>query len=123
MVQKVRRIQDYLRHTGKEVIIRFDPEDTIELPCDCLYDETLGKRVRILKKVEMRDNDGFWKPYPSISWYLGGGDIGQSYTIVLVRLVGEEAITPCSSKNWCPDSLLFKAAEEAGIHTETIEHD
>lgn len=123
MVRKVRRILDYLRNSGKKIIIRFNSEDVVELLCHCRYDSALEKRVRILKKVEVRNDDGFWEPYPSVSQYWAGGDVGQCYTTALVKLVGEKEITVCSSKNWCPDTQLLESAKEAGIHTETIFHD
>ncbi len=126
-MEKIRRIKDWLRYEEREIIIKFDPDNVIELPCHCRYDPALitknGKRVRLLKKADVRKNDGSWQPYPTISQLWGGGIEGQCYTRALIKITGEEDITVSDSENWCPDTVLLTAAEAEGIYTEIIEHD
>jgi hypothetical protein len=123
MSKITREMEDYLRNSRKKIIVRFDPDDVVLLPCHCRYDPKLcnreEKKVYLLRKIEIL-KDGSWEIYPSISWSWGGGEEGQSYTTVLVKITGEEGIDVFGSTNWCPDSTLFNAAKAAGIHVETL---
>ena len=71
------KIGDYLRgRDDKEVVLRFDPEDVIEVDCSCRYGAAGGIRngnrtVTIVRKIEVLQTDGSWSPYPSVSWLDG----------------------------------------------------
>ena len=123
---KIVKTKDFLRgKSEKEIILRYDPNNVIELPCHCEYDPVLsrpkGNRVVILKKVEMQKEDGSWIPYPSVTWLDGVENEEQLMTRALVKKTGEEAISIMGSSDGVPDGTLMSAANEAGVYTETID--
>jgi len=123
---KIVKTKDFLRgKSGKEITLRYDPNNVIELPCHCEYDPALskpkGNRVIILKKVEVKNEDGSWSPYPSVTWLDGVENEEQLMTKALVKKTGEEAISVMGSSDGVPDGTLMSAADEAGVYTETID--
>jgi hypothetical protein len=123
---KTVKIEDFLRgKSGKEITIRFDPNNVIELPCHCKYDPALskpkGNQAIILRKVEVQNEDGSWSLYPSVTWLDGVEDEEQLMTRALVKITGEEAISIMGSSDGVPDGTLMSAANEAGVYTETID--
>jgi hypothetical protein len=121
---KVVKVKDLLRGTGKEITIRFDPEDVVELSCDCEYDPAMvrkkGNKVMVLRKVEVQNEDGSWSPYPSITWLDGVESEEQLVTKALVKKTNEDGIFIMSSPKGVPDGKLMCAAEKAGVYIETI---
>lgn len=120
------KTKDFLRgYPKRDITLRFNPDNTELLPCHCKYDLNLstkkGKKVMLLKEVEIQNKDGSWSPYPSITWLMEVENEDQFLTKALVRLSGEKEITVVCSSNWAPDSVLMDAAREVGIYTETID--
>lgn len=114
-------IPDYLRgNSGQKVTIRFDPDDTVELPCGCDYDPTRNKKVMLLQKAEVRQKDGTWGEYPTATWIDGVEDEEQLVSRALVRLSTDGAFRVMSSTQGVPDGELILAAKAAGVYTETI---
>lgn len=106
----------------ENIVLRFDPEDTVRLPCGCIYDEALrtpeGNEVMLVRKIEMRRRDGEWVPYPSI-FLIDSDDLFQ--TTAIVRITGKEYCCPATSPDLSPDFTLLGAAKEAGLCTEEWE--
>ena len=111
-------VKDVLRGKEEEnIIIRFN-NDVVKLPCHCKYDSALSggngnNEVLVVKKIEVKNKDGSWSPYPSVTFF---GE-AQHETRVFVRRTGEKGITIMRSTN-TPDEKLISAAETAGIYTE-----
>lgn len=120
-----RRITDLLRGGNEEITVRFDGDDLVELSCHCQYDPALcgedGKKVLLIRKIEIKNRDGSWSPYPSVTWLDGVVTEEQLVTRAFVKLTGEKGFNIMSSSDGVPDSELIVAAEEAGIYTETID--
>jgi len=72
MALKERKAPDILRGGRGEVTIRFDDDDLVKLPCHCQYDPALckeeGNEVMVARKIETKNEDGSWSPYPSATW-------------------------------------------------------
>ena len=111
----------FARNRGN-IILRFDPEDTVRLPCGCIYDEALhkeeGNEVMLIRKIEMLRHDGQWVPYPSI-FLIDSDDLFQ--TTAIVRVTGKEGFYPASSPDLSPDFTLLGEAKRAGVCTEEWE--
>jgi hypothetical protein len=118
------KVNDILRGGRGEVILRFDMDDLIELPCHCKYDPALaskdGNKAMLVKKIEIKNPDGTWSPYPSATWLDGVNDGEQLESLALIRIKGEDAATVMSSGQGVPDGPLLSAAKKAGIYTETL---
>lgn len=121
-------VRDHMRGSQELVIIRFDQEDVVELPCHCEYDPALkgdgkngGNKVRLVRKIEVRKPDDSWGPYPSYTWLDGVEGEDQLVTKAIVMKIGEDSPTIMVSTQGVPDGKLGVAAKEAGIHTETID--
>ena len=62
-MKKTARTKDFLRgYPRRDITIRFDPDNVELLPCHCKYDPNLstkeGKKVMLLKEVEIQNKDG-----------------------------------------------------------------
>lgn len=114
---------DYLRGSSNEVALRLDPNDVVTLPCHCEYDPALvkpeGNQVMLLRKAEVRNPDGSWSPYPSVTWLDEAEQEEQLVTRALIKKTEDGCICIMSSTDGVPDGKLIVAAEEAGIYTET----
>jgi len=125
MALKERRVRDILRGGGEEITIRFDGDDLVKLPCHCEYDPALcgkdGNEVMLVRRVEIKNPDGSWSPYPSATWLDGVENEEQLVSRVLIKKTKEEGFDIMSSAQGVPDGKLLLAAEEAGIYTETID--
>jgi len=125
MALKEREVNDILRGGGKKITIRFDGDDLVKLPCNCKYDPALcekdGNKVLLVKKIEIKNPDGSWSPYPSATWLDGVEDEEQLVSRVLIKKTNEEGFDVMSSAQGVPDGELLLAAEKAGIYTETID--
>lgn len=125
MALKERTVGDILRGGRGEVIIRFDGDDLVKLPCHCQYDPALcgkdGNEVMVVRKVEIKNQDGSWSPYPSATWLDGVQDEEQLVSRVLIKKTNEEGFDIMSSAQGVPDGKLLVAAKEVGIYTETID--
>ena len=118
------KVKDLLRGGRQEVMLRFDPEDVVKLPCHCDYDPALRGReknqVLLLRKVEVQNGDGSWGIYPSVTWLDGVENGEQLQTRAIIKKTGE-GFTIMDSTDGVPDGELMCAAEEVGIYTETID--
>ncbi len=125
MALKERKVRDILRGGSEEITIRFDGDDLVKLPCNCEYDPALcrkdGNEVMLVRKVEIKNPDGSWSPYPSATWLDGVEDEEQLVSRVLIKKTNEEGFDVMSSAQGVPDGELLVAAEEAGVYTETID--
>lgn len=125
MVLKERTVTDILRGGTKKITIRFDDDDLVKLPCHCDYDPALrgedGNEVMVLRKIEIKNPDGSWSPYPSATWLDGVEDEEQLVSRVIVKRTNEEGFDIMSSSEGVPDGELLIAAKKAGIYTETID--
>jgi hypothetical protein len=120
-----RKVRDLMRGGKGEVTLRFDGDDLAKLPCHCEYDQQLcgadGNSVMLVRKVEVKNPDGSWSPYPSVSWLDGVDGEEQLQTMALLKITGEEkGFRIMGSTNGVPDGELMCAALDAGIYTETI---
>lgn len=118
---KPMRVKDFLRGNGsREVILRFDKKDLVEVECHCDYG-TLGddgkRRVKIPRKIEVFE-DGQWKPYPVASWFDQSENPDGIFSRAMI-LKGNDFCIMQSSMG-IPDGALLVAAGEAVIYTETI---
>jgi len=128
MALKEIRIQDDMRGKREEVTIRF--EDTLanlaKLACYDRYDPVLcrkaGNQVMIVRKIEQKNADGSWSPYPSVTFLDGVSNEDQLVTVAFVKKLAEEGYDIMKSRKGVPDYKLLAAAKEAGIHTEFIDH-
>jgi len=118
------RIKNFLRGDSKEVLLRFDSEDVVRLPCHCDYDPALrGKnknQVLLIRKIEVKNKDGSWDSYPSVTWLDGVENEEQLMTRAIIKKTGETGASIMGSTDGVPDGELMCAASEAGIKTETI---
>ena len=125
MALKERKAPDILRGGRGEVTIRFDDDDLVKLPCHCQYDPALckgeGNEVMVVRKIEIKNEDGSWSLYPSATWLDGVQGEEQLVSRVLVKKTNEEGFDIMSSAQGVPDGKLLIAAKEAGIYTETID--
>lgn len=125
MALKERTAGDILRGGRGEITIRFDGDDLVKLPCHCKYDPVLcgkdGNEVMVVRKVEIKNEDGSWSPYPSATWLDGVQGEEQLVSRVLIKKTNEEGFDIMSSSQGVPDGKLLVAAKEAGIYTETID--
>lgn len=125
MALKERTVQDILRGGREQVTIRFDGDDLVKLPCHCEYDPALcgknGNEVLVVKKIEIKNKDGSWSPYPSATWLDGVEYEDQLVSKTLIKKTNEEGFDIMSSSQGVPDGKLLVAAKEAGIYTETID--
>lgn len=128
MALKERRVRDILRGGNEEIItIRFDGEDLIRLPCYCKYDPALcgeggnGNEVMLIRRIDVRNADGSWDPYPSVTWLDGVESEEQLVTRVLIKKTNEEGFCTMSSSQGVPDAKLMSAAEEAGVYVKIID--
>ena len=124
MALKQCRVKNVLRGSREEVIIRFDENNLIGLPCHCRYDPALctkkGNRVMVVRRVEIKNPDNSWSPYPSMTWLDGIECGGQLVTRVLIKKAKEKRFEVMSSLQGVPDGKLFRAVKEVGIYTETL---
>lgn len=122
------KMKDILRgRPDQEVVVRLDFADVAELSCHCDYDPALcgkgengGNGVNLMRKIEVREDDGSWQLYPSVAWLDGVFSDEQLQTIAVVKIGDDKGFSIMSSFDGVPDGTLMVAAEEAGIHTETI---
>lgn len=125
MALKERKVRDILRGGSEEITIRFDGDDVVKLPCHCEYDPALcrkdGNEVMLVRKVEIKNPDGSWSPYPSATWLDGVEGEEQLVSKVLIKKTEEEGFDIMSSAQGVPDGKLLLAAKEAGVYTETID--
>jgi len=125
MVLKERTVRDILRGGREEVTIRFDGDDLVKLSCYCKYDPALcgkdGNEVMMVRKIEIKNQDGSWSPYPSATWLDGVEDEEQLVSKTLIKKTNEDGFDIMSSVQGVPDGKLLMAAKEAGIYTETID--
>lgn len=116
-------IRDFLRGGRGNVTIRFDGSDSVKLPCHCEYDPALcgkdGNEVMIVKKIEKKNDDGSWSPYPSVTWLDGVENEDQLQTKCLVKMTNEKGFEIKASTDGVPDGKLMCAAKGEGIYTET----
>ncbi|PIP23733.1 MAG: hypothetical protein COX90_02090 [Candidatus Nealsonbacteria bacterium CG_4_10_14_0_2_um_filter_38_17] len=125
MALEERKVKDILRGGSEEITIRFDGDDLVKLPCDCEYDPALcrkdGNEVMLVRKVEIKNPDGSWSPYPSATWLDEVECEEQLVSRVLIKKTNEEGFDIMSSSQGVPDGKLLVAAEETGVYTETID--
>lgn len=125
MALKERTAPDILRGGRGEITIRFDDDDLVKLPCYCEYDPALcgkdGNEALLVRKVEIKNEDGSWSSYPSATWLDGVQGEEQLVSRVLIKKTNEEGFDIMSSAQGVPDGKLLMAAKEAGIYTETID--
>jgi len=125
MALKERKVRDILRGGSEEITIRFDDDDVVKLPCHCEYDPALcrkdGNEVMLVRKVEIKNPDGSWSPYPSATWLDGVEGEEQLVSKVLIKKTEEEGFDIMFSAQGVPDGKLLLAAKEAGVYTETID--
>jgi len=118
-------VKDFLRGGDREVTLRFDPNDVITLWCHCEYDSALcakeGNRVMLLRKVEVKNKDGSWSLYPSVTWLDGVENEEQLMTRAIIKKTGEKGATIMGSTDGVLDGELMVGAKAAGIYTESID--
>lgn len=116
---KIVEISDFLRGRDEIITIRFNPEDLIELPCDCIYSSDLNalQKVIILKRIEVYKG-GKCVPYPSVAWLDGVENDTQLVTRAFVKT--EEEFKIMTSPEGVPDGRLMVEAQKAGVFTEII---
>ncbi len=124
MALKELKIKNLMRGRGEEeIIIRFDPDDLINLSCHCEYDPALCKKnnneVSLIKKIEIKKDDGSWDPYPSVTWLDGVETDSQLATRAFV-CVAEGRFDIICSADGDPDGELIFAAKKAGVYTEFL---
>lgn len=124
MPLKERKVMDILRGGREEITIRFNGNGLVKLSCHCEYDPALcgkdGNEVMILRKIEIKNPDGSWSPYPSATWLDGVEGEEQLVTRVIVKKTNEEGFDIMSSSDGVPDGELLVEAEAAGVYTETL---
>lgn len=125
MALKECKIKDFMRGKDEEeIIVQFDPEDLIKLPCHAKYDPALcgekNKEVMLVRKIEIKNGDGSWGPYPSVTWLEGLESEKAFRTRAFVKITGEKGFDIMSSCDGVPDADLMMAAENAGVHTEFL---
>lgn len=117
-------IEDLLRGSIREITVRYDSEDVVTLPCHCEYDPTLstkeGNKVMLLRKIEVKDEEGVWGPYPSVTWLDGIENEEQLVTKAIIKMTEDGEIYTMMSSQGVPDGKLMVAAEKAGIYIETL---
>jgi len=116
--------KDFLRGDAKKgIILRFNPENAVKLPCYCRYDKNMprenGNEVMIIKKIEIKDEDGTWDLYPSITWLDGVENNEQLVTRAIVKLSNGKVEVMTSAQGF-PDGKLMNKAEEVGISVESF---
>ena len=122
MALKERTVKDILRGRNEKIIkIRFDGDDLVKLPCHCQYDPALDGEVMVVRKIEIKNPDGSWSPYPSATLLDGVQDEEQLVSRALIKKTNEQGFATMSSTQGVPDFKLLLAAKEAGVYTETIE--
>ncbi len=114
------KVKDTLRGRNKEVVIRFDGNDLVKLPCHCKYDSALQNEVLLVRKVELKESNGEWVLYPSATWLDGVEYDGQLVSRAIVKKTNEEGFDIMSSPEGVPDGKLLIAAEEIGVYTESF---
>jgi len=128
MAMKEAKVRDIMRGKKEEVVIRF--EDTLsnlaKLPCSCRYDPVLsrksGNHAMVVRKIERKNADGSWSPYPSVTFLDGVSNENQLVTVAFIKKLGEEGYDIMQSTDGIPDYKLLTTAKEAGIFTEFIDH-
>ncbi len=118
-------VKDFMRGRSQETItLRYDSEDFIKLKCHCEYDPALcgrkGNFVLLFRKIEVKNSDGTWSPYPSVSWLDGIESDEQFQTRAFVKITDKEGSDIMASTDGVPDMELVFEAENAGIYTERI---
>ena len=114
------KVEDILRGRNKEIVIRFDDNDLVKLPCHCKYDSALRNKVWLVRKVEVKSPSGDWNLYPSATWLDGVEYDGQLVSRAIVKKTNEEGFDIMSSPEGVPDGKLLIAAEEIGVYTESF---
>lgn len=111
---------DHLKGSGREIVIRLDEEDLVELSCSVRYDPVMsdenGFRVRVPRIIEVFKGDGVWESYPVVSWLDNVEYDGQLVTRVLAKISGEKGFDVMNSPDGVPDGALIISAKKAGIH-------
>jgi hypothetical protein len=77
--------------------------------------------VKVVRKIEIKNEDGTWSPYPSATWLDGVSGEDQLVSVVIVKKTNEEGFDIMSSSQGVPDGKLLVAAKEAGVYTETLD--
>ena len=114
------KVKDILRGRNKKIVIRFDTNDLVKLPCHCKYDSVLCNEVLLVGKVEIKNSNGDWSLYPSATWLDGVEYDGQLVSRAIVKKTNEEGFDIMSSSEGVPDGKLLIAAEDVGIYTESF---
>ena len=82
-----------MRGRRGQITIRFDEDDLVKLPCNCRYDPALcnsdGNEVLLVRRVEIRNPDGSWSPYPSATWLDGVEGEDQLQSKALLKKANE----------------------------------
>lgn len=125
MALKEYQVTDILRGGQGQITIRFDGDDLVELPCHCKYDPALcgekGNKVLLVRKIEIKNPDGSWSPYPSATWLDEVECEEQLVSRCLIKKTNEEGFDVMSSGQGVPDGTLLEEAKKAGVYTETID--
>jgi hypothetical protein len=109
-------LKDVMRgRPDHNVFLRTDLDDLVQVSCYSKYDPQLNKQVRILRQVEVQEDEE-WKPYPVVSWLDGVTHEDQLQTMVLVVPIGD-TLTALGTTDGVPDGELMLEAEKAGIYT------
>jgi len=106
MALKERKVRDILRGGSEEITIRFDGDDLVKLPCHCEYDPALckkdGNEVMLVRKVEIKNPDGSWSPYPSATWLDGVEGEEQLVSKVLIKKLRKRDLILCLPRKEFP---------------------
>ena len=117
-------VGDFLRCGKKDVTLRCDIDDLVKVGCHCEYDPALkGKdhnEVLIPRKIEVKNEDGFWGSYPVVTWLDGVENEEMLVTRVIVKKTNEKGLSIMQSTEGVPDGELMCAAKETEILTETL---
>jgi hypothetical protein len=103
------------------ITVRFNSKDVIELECHHRYGNADKGRVIIARKIEIKNPDGSWSPYPSVTWLDGVEFDDQLQTKAVILAPCRQGFDVVVGMQGVPDGTLMSAAKEAGIHTEFIE--
>ena len=116
------RTMDIMRGASQDPItVRLDYKDVIELECHHRYNNAGPGRVIIASKIEIKNPDGSWSPYPSVTWLDGVEWEDQLQTKAVILAPCGEGFDVVVGMQGVPDGVLMSAAKKAGVHTEFID--
>ncbi|HOB89750.1 MAG TPA: hypothetical protein PKG74_00250 [Candidatus Colwellbacteria bacterium] len=75
----------------------------------------------IASKIEIKNSDGSWSPYPSVTWLDGVESDDQLQTRAVILSPSGKGFDVVEGLQGVPDGTLMSAAEKAGVHTEFID--